>query len=75
MIKNDKITPCCVSFNKDLILGSIHDTTILDAWNSEKMKQIREMHREGKFYLDKTCNDCVNIIYPNHKINIPTQKI
>ena len=73
MIKNDKITPCCVSFNKDLILGSIHDTTIFDAWNSEKMNKIRQMHKDGKFYLDKTCNDCVNIIYPNHKIQIPNQ--
>lgn len=73
MIKNDKITPCCVSFNKDLILGSIHDTKIFDAWNSEKMNKIRQMHKDGKFYLDKTCNDCVNIIYPNHKIQIPNQ--
>ena len=71
MIKNDKIGPCCVSFNKELILGSIHSTTIYDAWHSSKMKNIRKMHKEGKFYLDKTCSDCVNLIYPNNNISRP----
>ena len=68
MIKNDKIGPCCVSFNKDLILGSIHKTKIYNAWHSEKMNNIRKMHKEGKFYLNKTCSDCVNLIYPTNKI-------
>jgi len=68
VIKNQLITPCCVSFNKDLSLGSLKDTTIHKAWHSKKMNQIREMHKKGEFYLDKTCNDCVNLIYPNNKI-------
>ena len=68
MIKNDKIGPCCVSFNKNLILGSIHTTSIYDAWHSQKMNKIRQMHKEGKFYLDKTCSDCVNLIYPTNKL-------
>ena len=69
MIKNDKIGPCCVSFNKDLILGSIHSSSIYNAWHSEKMQKIRKMHKEGKYYLDKTCSDCVNLYYPNNKAN------
>ena len=68
MIKNDKIGPCCVSFNKNLILGSIHNTKIYDAWHSKKMQNIRQMHKEGKFYLDKTCRDCVNLIYPTNEL-------
>ena len=71
MIKNDKIGPCCVSFNKELILGSIHSTSIHDAWHSNKMNEIRSMHKEGKFYLNKTCNDCVNLYYPNNTIKKP----
>ena len=52
------------SFNKDLKLGSIHNTTIHKAWNSEKMREIRDIHKKGEFFKDKTCNDCVNLIYP-----------
>ena len=68
VIKNKQIAPCCVSFNKNLILGNIDDTTIHDAWHSPKMKNIRQLHKDGKFYLDKTCKDCVDLIYPNNKI-------
>jgi radical SAM protein with 4Fe4S-binding SPASM domain len=68
MIKNDKIGPCCVSFNKELILGSIHETTIHKAWHSDKMNDIREMHKKGEFIKNKTCNDCVNLIYPTNQI-------
>ena len=69
VIKNQSIAPCCVSFNKDLVIGKIGEkNSIYKAWHSEKMNNIRELHKSGKFYLDKTCNDCVNLIYPNHKI-------
>ena len=77
VIKNQSIAPCCVSFNKNLVIGKIgKKNAIYDAWHSDKMKKIRDMHKKGEFYLDKTCTDCVNLIYPNHKIdykkNIPT---
>ena len=57
--------PCCVSFNKDLKLGSIKDTSIYDAWNSKKMKELRRIHKSGNFYENETCKDCVNLIYPS----------
>ena len=69
VIKNQSIAPCCVSFNKNLIIGTIgKENAIHNAWNSEKMNKIRDLHKRGEFYLDKTCNDCVNLIYPNNKI-------
>jgi len=71
VIKNQSIAPCCVSFNKNLIIGTIgKENAIHNAWNSEKMNKIRDLHKRGEFYLDKTCNDCVNLIYPNNKIQI-----
>ena len=48
-IKNDKITPCCISFNKDLILGSLKSTTIYKAWNSEKMNNLRKCIKKVNF--------------------------
>ena len=67
VIKNQSIAPCCVSFNKNLIIGSIgKKDSIYNAWHSDKMNKIRELHKNGEFYLDKTCNDCVNLIYPNN---------
>lgn len=64
VFRNEYIYPCCVSFNKDLKLGSIRDTKIYDAWHSSKMNDIRNLHKNGKFYENKTCKDCVDLIYP-----------
>ena len=75
VFRNEFMYPCCVSFNKDLKLGSIKDTKIYDAWHSPKMNEIREMHKNGKFYEMKTCKDCVNLIYPpSEKSKSSTQK-
>ena len=64
VIKNQSIAPCCVSFNKDLKLGSIKDTTIHEAWNSSMMKDLRAIHKSGDYKKNKTCDKCVNLIYP-----------
>ncbi len=64
VFRNEYIYPCCVSFNKDLRLGSIRDTKIYDAWHSPKMNDLREMHKKGEYYKNETCKDCVNLIYP-----------
>ena len=69
MIRNESITPCCVSFNKDLTLGNINNMTIHEAWHSDKMKEIRNIHLKGEFYKNKTCKDCVESIYPEANID------
>ena len=61
VIKNQLIYPCCVTFNKDLVLGSIKNTKIYDAWHSQKMNELREIHKSGDYTKDKTC---VELIYP-----------
>ena len=68
VISNQTIAPCCVNFNKDITIGKLGVDTIHEAWHSKKMNEIRNLHKEGKFYLDKTCKDCVNLIFPNNKI-------
>ena len=63
-LRNEYMYPCCVSFNKELKLGSIREMSIYDAWNSEKMREIREIHKSGEYRKNKTCKDCVDLIYP-----------
>ena len=63
VIKNQNIYPCCVSFNKNLVLGSIKNTKI---WRMafSKMKELREIRKKGEYKLDKTHETCVDLIYP-----------
>ena len=64
IIRNDLIYPCCESYNKNLVLGSIKNTTIYDAWHSDKMNEIREIHKAGEYKKNSTCKKCVELIYP-----------
>ena len=64
VFRNEFMYPCCTSFNKDLSLGSLKNTTIYKAWHSKKMQELRAIHKEGNFQKNKTCNACVNLIYP-----------
>ena len=68
VISNQTIAPCCVNFNKELTIGKLGKDTIHQAWHSKKMNELRNLHKRGEFYLNKTCKDCVNLIYPNNKI-------
>ena len=29
-----------------------------------KMNELREIHKKGEYKLDKTCETCVDLIYP-----------
>ena len=41
--------------------------SIYDAWNSPKMKKIRQIQIDGKFKSNPTCAMCVKYTYPTKK--------
>lgn len=74
VIRNHNIYPCCVTLaipedqKKDnLIIGNIKHSTIFKAWNSNKMKNLRIIHKEGNYKKNNICNNCVNLNYPTKK--------
>ena len=44
--------------------GEIRNTSIQDAWKSEKLKGIRELHQSARFEEVEICKDCVD--WPFH---------
>lgn len=56
---NGEVCPCCTFFNEELTLGNIANHTIHELWNSPKMKTLREIHKQGKFYENPVCLSCV----------------
>ena len=67
VIKNQNIYPCCVSFNKDLVLGSIRSTRIHDAWHSSKMNELREIHKKGTYTNSGELENLLKKIVPEFK--------
>lgn len=50
---------CCANVFNDLVVEDLNKMSLADAWNSEKMQQIRKAHYENK--IDGTL--CYNCIY------------
>ncbi len=53
------ILPCCTFYGEQLKMGNIKYDSIIDVWNSEKMRTIRDIHRCGKYFENKICKECV----------------
>lgn len=54
-----RILPCCCMNGTELQLGHVDSMTLQEAWNSEKMKQLRQLHENGKFAENPTCRRCI----------------
>lgn len=53
------IAPCCTSYGRFLAVGSVYENTLEEAWNSEKMKELRRTHKEGRWRANAICSKCV----------------
>ena len=56
---NNEVHPCCAMFNKYLPLGNLSKMSLFEAWNSDKMKQLRSIHKNGKYYENEVCLKCL----------------
>ena len=62
MVKADgSVKPCCTGFGDRLGgLGNIHEIKIQDIWNSKRLKNFQEIHRNYRWMDNKVCDLCVN---------------
>ena len=63
VIRNYEITPCCAMFSNLLKIGDLKDG-IYNAWNSDLMKNIQEIHANGNYQENKICKQCVDLVFP-----------
>ena len=53
------VLPCCSFLAYDLPIGNVNNTTIYDVWNSKQFKELRRLHKEGRFKENPVCKKCV----------------
>lgn len=56
---------CCADVDGNLVVADLHKMSLLDAWNSKIMVDLRKQHLTG-FTSNNMCNICINNI--NNKI-------
>ena len=61
VITNEKkILPCCTFWGEELVLQKLSKPEdIKKSWNSDKMKKLRDIHSQGKYYEVPQCKNCV----------------
>jgi radical SAM protein with 4Fe4S-binding SPASM domain len=53
------ILPCCKMGGKKLALGNIKNMSLKDAWNSKKMKDLRDIHKTNRWKENSVCKRCI----------------
>ena len=56
---NGDVLPCCSFFAVDMIVGNWKNTSLEEIWNSQKMRELREIHKKGEYYENRVCKNCV----------------
>lgn len=57
-----EVCPCCAFFSSELSLGNVKDSTIYELWNSQQMRNLRKLHKNGNYAENPWCKKCVNVM-------------
>ena len=53
-----QVSACCQDYDRKMIVGNIHNNTLLEIFNNEKILKYRELLLERKFHKISLCNEC-----------------
>tara|TARA_Y100000310_G_scaffold100101_1_gene97963 strand:+ start:1551 stop:2621 length:1071 start_codon:yes stop_codon:yes gene_type:complete len=57
---NGEVCPCCAFFSEELSLGNVKERSIHELWNSKEMRNLRDIHKNGKYEENPWCKKCIN---------------
>jgi len=52
------VSACCFDWHSTLLLGDTNKESLIDIWNGESAKTLREMHCSGKYSDIPLCKEC-----------------
>lgn len=55
---NGDVTACCAMFNPYLKLGNIRSGDLKSLWHSDKARELRQLHKEGRYRENPICLQC-----------------
>ena len=55
---NGDVVPCCVAWEKSLVVGNVKEQTLTDIWRGEKLANIHRLHLAGRGQEFAACANC-----------------
>ena len=56
---NGDVFPCCMNYGRKAPVGNIFETDLISIWNSQAVKFIQNINRDGEYYRHKICRYCI----------------
>lgn len=53
-----EVVPCCVDWSRVNVIGNLHDSTLDDIWQGEKLRRLQIEHLSGNKALLEPCKEC-----------------
>ena len=55
---NGDVVPCCVAWEKSLVVGNVKESTLLEIWGGDRLAEIQRLHLEGRRGELGACANC-----------------
>jgi len=55
---NGEVLPCCTTWGLKLVMGNLKTQTLREIWTSKEMVELRQLHKEGRYFENPTCEKC-----------------
>ncbi|MFC1590922.1 radical SAM/SPASM domain-containing protein [Thermodesulfobacteriota bacterium] len=61
------VTVCATDVTGSIVIGNVHDTSLVDLWNCQKLNELRQQHISGQYHLNPMCRICVHHLYKSNE--------
>ena len=76
IIEDGRVSPCCIDYDQELIIGDVNKQSLKSIWESKKLNDIRETLKQGECYKISACATCEKAVSADqgiHMINENTE--
>jgi radical SAM protein with 4Fe4S-binding SPASM domain len=68
---NGDVIPCCDASGLHLVIGNIHQASLKEIWQGARARELRSLHRQGRWADDPICRACQAKWRPDENIGEP----
>ncbi|MBA4717716.1 MAG: radical SAM protein [Nitrosopumilus sp.] len=73
IIEDGRVSPCCLDYDQQLVIGDISKQSLKSIWKSIKLNKIRETLKKGEFYKIPACATCERAIDADQGIHMSNE--
>lgn len=73
IIEDGRVSPCCLDYDQQLIIGDVSKQSLKSIWQSSKLNGIRETLKKGEFYKIPACATCERAVDADQGVHMPNE--